>query len=87
LTTFRPHRRESADICAGTPAVNGHPRQFNGQHPDPTSPTARAILGSANTITAALCSATGGNPSEVCDQPSIKALQALLASAPVPSSR
>jgi hypothetical protein len=54
---------------------------------DPTSPTARAILGSANTITAALCTATGGNPSEVCGQPSISALAAQLASAPAPSNR
>jgi hypothetical protein len=54
---------------------------------DPTSPTARAILGSANTITAALCTATGGNPSQVCGQPSIKALEAQLASAPAASSR
>jgi uncharacterized protein DUF929 len=43
---------------------------------DPTTPTARAILGSANTINAALCSATGGGPPEVCGQPGIRALQA-----------
>jgi len=52
---------------------------------DPTSPTARAIVGSANTITAALCSATGGDPTDVCSQPGIQAFQSALAKAPVPS--
>jgi hypothetical protein len=51
---------------------------------DPTSPTAQAIVGSANTITAALCSSTGGNPAEVCSQPAIQALMTTLANTPVP---
>jgi len=52
---------------------------------DPNTPSTRAIIGSANTITAAICSATGGNPSDVCGQPSIQALQATLSNAPAPS--
>ena len=41
---------------------------------DPSSPVARAIDGSANAITAALCSVTGNQPSAVCDSPVIAAL-------------
>ncbi len=36
---------------------------------NPSSPVARAILGNANYITAAICQATGGQPSEVCAAP------------------
>ena len=41
---------------------------------DPSSPVARAIDGSANAITAALCSVTGNQPSAVCNSPVIAAL-------------
>jgi Domain of unknown function (DUF929) len=51
---------------------------------DPAPPTARAIVGSANTLTAALCPATAGNPPNVCGQPTIQALQPSLSSTAVP---
>jgi hypothetical protein len=51
---------------------------------DPTSQTAGAILGGANTITAAVCMATNGKPSDVCGWPSIQALQTTLTQAVVP---
>ena len=41
---------------------------------DPSSPVAQAIDGTANAITAALCSVTGNQPSAVCDSPVIVAL-------------
>jgi hypothetical protein len=52
---------------------------------DPTSPTAQAIVGSANDITAALCVVTSNSPSDVCSQPAIQSLQASLTST-VPST-
>jgi hypothetical protein len=51
---------------------------------DPSSPQAKAILGSANALTAAICSATGDMPAEVCNQPAIKSLESALAVTPVP---
>jgi hypothetical protein len=53
---------------------------------DPSLPTTQAIIGSANSITAALCRTTGGSPSDVCGQPSIQALQASLTAAPSPAA-
>ncbi len=41
---------------------------------DPSSPVAQAIDGTANAVTAALCSVTGNQPSAVCDSPVIVAL-------------
>lgn len=38
---------------------------------DPTSAVAQAVDGSANTLTAAICRATGGQPSSVCADPVI----------------
>ncbi|MGZ4125330.1 MAG: DUF929 family protein [Actinomycetota bacterium] len=38
---------------------------------DPSSPVARAVNGAANTLTAAICQATGGKPSSVCADPTI----------------
>lgn len=38
---------------------------------DPSSPMARAVLGAANTLTAAICQATEGKPSAVCSDPTI----------------
>jgi hypothetical protein len=51
---------------------------------DPSSPQAQAILGSANVLTAAICNATGNTPANVCNDPVIAALQATLATTPVP---
>jgi hypothetical protein len=45
---------------------------------DPTSPIARAILGSANVITAALCQLTGNEPAGVCTAPGVTAAAAAL---------
>lgn len=41
----------------------------------PDSPQARAVLGSANLITAALCLMTADQPSSVCTSPSIQAIE------------
>jgi hypothetical protein len=38
---------------------------------DPNSPIAKAIDGSANILTAALCSITGNQPAAVCTSPTI----------------
>jgi hypothetical protein len=51
---------------------------------DPHSPQAQAILGSANALTAAICSATGNQPADVCSAPAIASLQATMAATPVP---
>jgi len=51
---------------------------------DPSSPQAKAILGTANTLTAAVCSATGDAPADVCGLPTVKSLEATLAAGPVP---
>lgn len=40
---------------------------------DPTSPLARGIDGSANVLTAALCTLTGNQPSKVCSAPAVRA--------------
>jgi thiol-disulfide isomerase/thioredoxin len=52
---------------------------------DPTSADAKNIVGTANTITAAICQATGNQPSSVCTQPAISALTSELAAEKVPS--
>jgi hypothetical protein len=49
---------------------------------DPSTAQAKAILGGANALTAAICTATGNTPNEVCGQAAVKALQATLAAAP-----
>jgi len=51
---------------------------------DPNSPQAQAILGSANVLTAAICSATGNAPANVCSDPVVTSLQAALAATSVP---
>jgi Domain of unknown function (DUF929) len=51
---------------------------------DPSTPQAKAILGGANALTAAICSATGDTPAEVCSLAAVKSLEATLAAAPVP---
>jgi Domain of unknown function (DUF929) len=44
----------------------------------PTSPVAKAIVGTANVLTAAICSATGGTPASVCTAPGVVAAQSKL---------
>jgi hypothetical protein len=41
----------------------------------PTSPQAKAILGSANLITAALCRLTADQPAVVCSSSTIQAIE------------
>lgn len=52
---------------------------------DPATPEARAILGAANVLTAAICTAAGNEPADVCGQPAIQALQSTLAQLPTPA--
>ncbi|HET8604304.1 MAG TPA: DUF929 family protein [Marmoricola sp.] len=40
---------------------------------DPSSPVAKAVDGTANTIAAAVCKLTGGQPGSVCTSPGVKA--------------
>jgi hypothetical protein len=45
---------------------------------DPGSPIAHGVDAAANTLTAAICQATGGEPASVCSDPAItKIAQAL----------
>jgi hypothetical protein len=48
---------------------------------DPNSPVAKAIDGTANVITAAICDITGNQPSSVCTAPGVTAANAKLSSA------
>jgi len=48
--------------------------QIAAQLNDPSSPVAQAIDGTANNITAAICTVTGNQPSSVCNTPAITAL-------------
>jgi len=41
---------------------------------DPSSPVAQAVDGTANNITAAICSVTGNQPANVCTSPAISAI-------------
>jgi thiol-disulfide isomerase/thioredoxin len=45
---------------------------------DPTTATSKGVLGAANSITAALCEMTSGQPGSVCNAPEIKTLRAAL---------
>jgi hypothetical protein len=47
---------------------------------DPSSPICKAILGTANAVTAGLCKATGGRPGNVCSSPAVTANAGKLAS-------
>jgi hypothetical protein len=58
--------------------------QIAGALTDPSTPQSKAILGSANALTAAICSATQNAPSTVCGDPVVQAIQASLAATPVP---
>ena len=40
---------------------------------DPTSDIAKAVVGNANVLTAAICEATGNKPSDVCTSAGVKA--------------
>jgi hypothetical protein len=60
------------------------PDQVGASLSDPSSAQAKAILGSANALTAAICSATGDQPSNVCGQSTVQSLEAALAAAPSP---
>ncbi len=56
--------------------LNGHSYQeIEAQLKDPTSPICRAIVGAANCLTAAICSATGNQPGAVCQAAPVPALQ------------
>jgi len=48
--------------------------QIAAQLNDPTSPVGQAIDGAANNITAAICTLTGNQPSNVCSSPTISAI-------------
>ena len=41
---------------------------------DPSSPVAQSVLGAANTITASLCTLTGGQPGSVCGSPAVQSI-------------
>ena len=45
---------------------------------DPNTAVSKAILGSANGLTAAICSQTGGKPANVCSSPGVTAAAAHL---------
>jgi hypothetical protein len=49
--------------------------QVAGALHDPSSPVARAIDGTANYMTAAICRMTGDRPASVCNSPSVRALE------------
>ncbi|HEU5006629.1 MAG TPA: DUF929 family protein [Jatrophihabitantaceae bacterium] len=49
---------------------------------DPTSPVAKAVLGAANVLTAAICDVTGGQPADVCGSTGVAAAKRLLDTVP-----
>jgi hypothetical protein len=49
---------------------------------DPTDPVTTGIVGTANTMIAALCELTGGQPSKICSAPFVQQIQAALPPAP-----
>jgi len=51
---------------------------------NPSSPITQGIVGSANVLTASICTATGNTPSEVCGQAAVQSLEATLSAQPVP---
>ena len=48
---------------------------------DPKDPVAKAVGGTANVLTAVLCEATGGKPTEVCTAPGVSAAAEAVAGA------
>jgi hypothetical protein len=61
------------------------PDQIAAALSNPSSPQAQAVVGSANALTAAICSSTGNMPVDVCSAPTVVSLQATLAATPVPA--
>ena len=55
------------------------PNQIAADLHDPNSAVAMAVLGSANGLTAAICSATGGKPANVCSSSAVTATAPYLA--------
>src|SRR5258708_31345086 len=53
----------------------------------PDSTQAKAIIGSANLITAAVCKATGDKPAEVCSSATIQAPEKTSSNVPTPDPR
>jgi hypothetical protein len=53
--------------------------------PEVLADQARAIVGSANVLAAAICGATDNTPAEVCSQPAVQSIQAELAASPAPA--
>jgi hypothetical protein len=51
---------------------------------DPDDPIAKAVNGSANILTAAICEVTEGQPTEVCTAPGVTAAAAALPKQPTP---
>jgi hypothetical protein len=51
------------------------------------SPQARAILGTANVLSAAICEATDSQPAEVCGSPTVQALSQTLSQLPAAGAR
>jgi len=47
--------------------------QVAGDLSDPTKQDTQAVLGAANTLAAAICAATGGQPATVCGSPGVRA--------------
>jgi hypothetical protein len=56
------------DVLQGLTAV-----QIGRAMNDPKSPVAKAVVGAANVITAAICSTTGDQPADVCTAPGVVA--------------
>ena len=52
---------------------------------DSSTDAGRAIVGTANVLTAAVCSATADNPPDVCSQPVVRTQEAALAALPTPA--
>ena len=63
----------SPEVLQGKPGID-----IAGLLSNPDDPVAKAILGSANAFTAALCQATGGQPGEICTSSAVTAYQAKL---------
>jgi Domain of unknown function (DUF929) len=53
----------------------------------PNSDQAKAVVGSANALTAAICASTNNSPASVCSQPAIATIEQTLAKSPVPGAK
>jgi thiol-disulfide isomerase/thioredoxin len=54
------------------------PDEIAAQILDPTTDTSKGVLGAANSITAAICGMTNGQPGSVCNLPQVKSLTSAL---------